>query len=93
MERGVGGGTGEAGPSLHRRLLIKKTLEHPRTCCLNQGGKATNFASYKVAVVAGCSRVLPLWSVHSCLQGYVEIVGYNQRAMGGGAGIPPPLQP
>lgn len=88
------GGTGEAAPSLHRRLWIKKTLEHPRTCCLNQGVKATNFASYKVAMVADCSRVLPLWSAHSCFQGYVEIVGYNQRTTGwGGEGWHSPSSP
>lgn len=55
MERGGWGEQGRQAPSLHRKLLIKKTLELPRTCCLNQEVKATNFASYKVAVVADCS--------------------------------------
>lgn len=34
--------------------------------------------------MADCIRTFPFWRAHSCFQGYVEIVGYNQRTIKGG---------
>lgn len=63
--------------------------ERPQEPKPASGAKATNFASYSRAVaVAGSSRASPASRAHFCLEGCVEIVGYNQGNRKGGLGFP-----
>lgn len=63
----------------------RRVAEHPQELIPKPGAKATNFASYhRPGQWQAAARQLLLPSAHFCLEGCVEIVGYNQGTEKGG---------